>query len=119
VGKRRRRVFLIYGSLAVLYGTLILVLAAGWLRNFLVNQLGEGWGYAATAAALYLMTKKKIHPALAVVRNRLPVWKERFMAWRMTRAQQVGVAAAGLLLLVAPLPRNTTSEFQLEPAARW
>jgi len=41
------------------------------------------------------------------------------MAWRMTRMQQVGVAAAGLLLLAAPLPRMVTSEFQLEPAGRW
>ena len=118
-GRRRRRVFLIYGSLATLYGAFVLVLVAGWLRNFLVNRMGEGWGYAATAAVLYLMTRKTIQPALAAVRNRLPVWKEKFMAWRMTRAQQVGVAAAGLLLLVAPFPRHTTSEFQLEPAARW
>ena len=119
VGKRRRRVFLIYGWLAVLYGALVLVLVAGWLRNFMVNRLGEGWGYVATAAVLYLMTRKKIQPALAAARNRWPIWKERFMAWRITRTQQIGVAAAGLLLLVVPLPRVTTSEFQLEPADKW
>jgi len=119
VGRRRRRVYLTYGWLAILYGALVLVLVAGWLRNFLVNRLGEGWGYLATFAVLYLMTRKSIHPALAMARNRLPVWKERFMAWRMTRMQQVGIAAAGLLILAAPLPRMTTSEFQLEPAGRW
>jgi len=118
VGKRRRRIFLIYASLAALYGGLILVLIAGWLRNMLVGQLGAGWGYLATALVLYLMTRKSIQPALATARNRLPVWKERFMAWKMSRAQQLGAAAAGLLILFAPLPRTTTSEFQLEPAAR-
>ncbi len=119
VGKRRRRVFLIYGWLAILYGAFVLVIVAGWLRNFLVNRLGEAWGYTATVAVLYLMTRKKLEPALAAARNRWPVWKEKFMAWRMTRMQQVGVVAAGLLLLVAPLPRVTTSEFQLEPAGKW
>jgi len=119
VGRRRRRVYLLYGWLAVLYGAFIIVVAAGWLKNFMINQLGEGWGYTATVALLYFMLRKKIHPAIAMVRNRWPVWKERFMAWRMTRLQQAGVAAAGLLLLVTPLPRTTTSEFQLEPAAKW
>ena len=80
VGRRRRRVFLIYASLATLYGAFVLVLVAGWLRNFLVNQLGEGWGYTATAALLYLMTRKSIEPGLAAARNRWPVWKEKFMA---------------------------------------
>jgi putative peptide zinc metalloprotease protein len=117
VGKRRRRVYLIYASLAVLYGALILVLVAGWLRNFLVNRLGESWGYLSTAVILYLMTRKSLQPALAAARNRLPVWKERFMAWRMSR-MQMGIAAAGLLILMAPVSRTTTSEFQLEPAAR-
>jgi putative peptide zinc metalloprotease protein len=117
VGKRRRRIFLIYASLAVFYGALILVLVAGWLRNFLVNRLGEGWGYLATALVLYLMTRKNVQPTLAAARNRLPVWKERFMAWRMSR-MQMGIAAAGLLILMAPVSRTTTSEFQLEPAAR-
>ena len=118
VGKRRRRIFLIYASLAVLYGALILLLVAGWLRNFMVNRLGEGWGYAATAAVLYFMTRKSLLPALAAMRNRLPVWKEKIMAWRMTRMQQMGVAAAGLLILFTPISRTTTSEFQLEPAVR-
>lgn len=117
VGRRRRRIFLIYASLAVLYGAFILLLAAGWLRNFLVHRLGEGWGYPATALVLYLMLRKRIQPAVAAVRNRLPVWKERFMAWRMSRVQ-IGIAAAGLLILAAPISRTTTSEFLLEPAAR-
>jgi putative peptide zinc metalloprotease protein len=118
VGKRRRRIYLIYASLAALYGGLILLLVALWLRNFMVGRLGEVWGYLATALVLYLMTRKRIQPALAAARNRLPVWKERFMAWKMTRAQQLGTAVAGLLILFAPMTRTTTSEFQLEPAAR-
>jgi putative peptide zinc metalloprotease protein len=118
VGRRRQRIFLIYASLAALYGTFILLLVAGWLRNFLVRQLGDTWGYLATILALYLMTRKRFAPAVAMLRNRLPAWKERFMAWRMTRLQQAGVAAVGLLLLVPPFTRTTTSEFMLEPAHR-
>lgn len=118
VGKRRRRIFLIYASLAVLYGAFVLILVAGWLRNFLVNRLGVGWGYLITAVALYFMTRKSLLPALATVRNRLPVWKEHLMAWKMSRRQQVGVAAAFLLILVTPISRTTTSEFLLEPGVR-
>ena len=118
VGKRRRRIFLIYASLAVLYGALVLLLVAGWLRNFLVNRLGTGWGYLGTAAVLYFMTRKRLLPAIAAARNRLPVWKEKLMAWRMSRTQQVGIAAAFLLVLVMPVSRTTTSEFQLEPSVR-
>jgi len=118
VGKRRRRIFLIYSSLALLYGALILLLVAGWLRNFLVGRLGEEWGYFVTAAILYFMTRKNLLPALAAVRNRLPVWKEKLMAWRMSRTQQAGIAAAVLLVMVTPVSRTTTSEFQLEPSVR-
>ena len=118
VGRRRRRIYLVYGILAALYGGFIILLVAGWLRNFMVNRLGESWGYVATAAALYFMLRKKIQPGVALVRNRWPLWKERFMAWKMSRAQQVGIAAIGLLLLVPPLARKNTSEFRLEPVAR-
>ncbi|HMD32373.1 MAG TPA: efflux RND transporter periplasmic adaptor subunit [Candidatus Acidoferrales bacterium] len=118
VGRRRQRIFLIYASLAALYGAFVLLLVAGWLRNFLVRRLGEGWGYLATGCAVYLMTRKRIAPLVAMLRNRLPAWKESFMAWKMTRLQQVGIAAAGLLLLAPPFTRTITSEFQLEPAGR-
>ncbi len=40
------------------------------------------------------------------------------MAWKITRTQQVGIAAIVLLLLLPPLSRKTTSEFQLEPGRR-
>jgi len=118
VGKRRRRIFLIYGILAFLYSFFVLLLVAGWLRNFLVKRMGEGWGYAVTAVALYFMLRKRFVPAVAVLRNRLPAWKERLMAWRMTRAQGIGLAAAALLLVLPPFTRTTTSEFQLEPAGK-
>jgi putative peptide zinc metalloprotease protein len=118
VGKRRRRIYLTYGLLAMAYGTFVIVVIAGWLRNFMVTRLGTGYGYAATASILYFMMRKRLLPAVAHLRNRLPVWKENIMAWRMSRAQQVGVAAACLFLLLPPLAHKNTSEFQLEPAVR-
>jgi putative peptide zinc metalloprotease protein len=118
VGRRKRRIFLIYGILATLYGTFVLLVLTGWLKNFLVSRLGAEWGYLATAGVLYLMLRKRLRPAFAALRNRLPIWKEKFMAWRMTRAQQVGLAAIVALVLVPPLSRKNTSEFLLEPAGR-
>src|SRR5208282_4516900 len=118
VGRRKKRIYLIHASLAAVYSTFVLVLVAGWLRNFMVRQLGENWGYLATVLALYFMLRKRVQPAVAAVRIRLPLWKEKLMAWRMTRMQGVGIAAVGILLLLPPLSRKTTSEFQLEPASR-
>jgi len=118
VGRRRRRIYLSYGILAGLYSGFIILLVAGWLRNFMVHRLGEGWGYVATATALYFMLRKRFQPAVAAMRNRWPIWKENFMAWRISRAQQAGIVAACLLLLLPPLARKNTSEFQLEPAVR-
>jgi len=117
VGRRRQRIFLIYASLAAIYGAFVLLLVAGWLRNFLVAHLGAGWGYVATAVILYLMLRKRIVPAVAMLRSRAPAWKEQVMAWKMKRWQQVSVGAAALVLLVPPVSRITTSEFQLEPAS--
>jgi len=118
VGRRRQRIFLIYASLAALYGAFVLLLVAGWLRNFLVRNLGEGWGHVATVGVLYLMLRKRLSPVIALARNRIPAWKERLMAWKLTRLQQAGIAAAGLFLLLPPFSRTTTSEFRLEPAHR-
>jgi putative peptide zinc metalloprotease protein len=118
VGRRKRRIFLIYGFLATLYSTLVLILVAGWLRNFLVRRLGESWGYPVTAYLLYLMVRKRLQPGFSALRNRWPVWKEKSMVWKMTRVQQVGVAALVVLILVPPLSRKSTSEFLLEPAGR-
>lgn len=37
------------------------------------------------------------------------------MAWRITRTQQIGALAVGMLLLVPPFPSTVTSDFTLEP----
>jgi putative peptide zinc metalloprotease protein len=116
VGRRRKYIFLVYAVLAWLYGAFLLLLVAGWLKNFMVKRLGDNFGYIATGCVLYFILRKRVSPAIALLRNRLPVWKEKLMTWRLTRAQQVGIAAACLLLLVPPFSRKTTSEFQLESA---
>lgn len=118
VGRRRKRIFLTYGILAMLYSGFVIVLVAGWLRNFMVTRLGPNYGYPATAAVLYLMLRKRLQPILALVRNRWPLWKEKLMPSRMSRPQQWGIAAAVLLLLLPPLSHKNTSEFRLEPAVR-
>lgn len=37
------------------------------------------------------------------------------MRWKMTRLQQIGALALGVVLLVPPFPATTTSDFTLEP----
>src|SRR5712692_4230408 len=118
VGKRKRRIFLTYGIAAFLYGLFVIVLVARWLRNSMVGWLGGTWGHLATAGLLYLMLRKRLRPLAAAVRTGWPRAKEKFMAWKLTRGQQVGLLAAVVLLTIPPLTTKTSSEFVLEPGAR-
>ncbi|MBZ5564788.1 MAG: HlyD family efflux transporter periplasmic adaptor subunit [Acidobacteriia bacterium] len=115
--RRERRIYLVYASLAAVYGVLVLVLLLGFVNNIFVKHLGN-WGYLATAGVLYLMLRAKIRKASALVRASLRGLKEKFMAWRMTRWQQVAGAAALLVLVVPPTAVKVTSNFLLEPARR-
>ena len=113
--RRHRRVFLAFGVCAIVYSTLLLLLVLSWVNNIFVSKMGN-WGYVVTAAALYVLLRKRVRQAIPHVRGWWLKSREVYMRWKMTRRQQVAAAAIGVIL-IAPFASKVSSEFILEPAS--
>lgn len=116
--RRQRRIFFVFSVAAIVYSVTLLFVVLVFVNNVFVGRLGDWWGYVATAALLYLMFRGRLRKAMPHVRARLWKTREAFMRWKMTRAQQVAVAAAALVLFVPPFSSSVSSGFILEPGAR-
>jgi putative peptide zinc metalloprotease protein len=115
--RKEQRVFLGYGLAAGLYSLLILFFVLGFMDNAFTSWLGA-WGHLATVGVLCFAFRKRLGQWQTAAQAHLRNWKEEFMAWRMTRWQQVAGAAALLMLFVPPTAVKTTSDFLLEPQRR-
>jgi len=112
--KRQRRIFFLFGVAAVIYSTSLLILVLVFVKNILVNQLGD-WGYLATFGVIYFFARKGIREAIPVVRGWFRQKKEDYMAWKVTRWQQAGAAGLALLLLVPPMTTRVSTALVMEP----
>src|SRR5579863_889338 len=115
--KRQRRIFFLFGVAAILYSSSLLVVMIVFARNVLVSKLGDAWGYLATLVVIYFFARKGIQHALPAVRAWLRQKREDYMAWKMTRTQQVGALGLALLLLIPPVSSSVSSALVLEPGA--
>ncbi|MGH9775265.1 MAG: efflux RND transporter periplasmic adaptor subunit [Candidatus Acidiferrales bacterium] len=113
--RRQRRIFFIFGILALCYSTFVIVFVLLFVKNILISKFGVWWGYLGSAGMVYWFMRKKIRKALPVIRARWKQAKERYMAWKMTRPQMAGIAVAALLLTIPPMTGKITSDFILEP----
>ena len=113
--RRLRRVYMIFGLTALVYSNALLLLVVLFVKNVFVAKFGGWWGYVLTVALVYYFARKGLKKAW----HQLRVWwrekKEEYMAWRMTRGQQLGAAALAFALLVPPIPSRVASDFVLEP----
>jgi len=114
---RQRRIFLIFGLAAILYSTTLVLLVTLWLKNIFISKFGN-WGYLFTAGLVYYFARKGVRKSLPAVRAWLRGKREEYMAWKMTRAQQAGLAGAVLLLLLPPVPSKVSADLVLEPGRR-
>jgi len=113
--RRLRRIYAIFGLTAVVYSNALLVLVVVFVKNVLVSKFGN-WGYFLTLAVVYYFARKGLNKAWHQLRAWWREKKEEFMAWKMTRGQQVGAAALAFALLVPPIHTRVASDFILEPA---
>jgi putative peptide zinc metalloprotease protein len=111
---RERRIFFLFGVSAVVYSTSLLVLVLLFVKNILVTKLGT-WGYLATLGVIYFFARKGLREAIPMVRGWLRQKKEDYMAWKVTRLQQVGAAGLALLLVVPPMATRVSTGLVLEP----
>src|ERR1700678_113691 len=112
--RRQRRIFFLFGVSAVVYSTSLLIVVLLFVKNILVTKLGD-WGYLATLGVIYFFARKSLREAIPIVRGWLRQKKEDYMAWKVTRLQQVGAAGLALLLLVPPMATRVSTGLVLEP----
>jgi putative peptide zinc metalloprotease protein len=113
--KRHRRVFFLFGISAVIYSTTLLILMLLFVKNVLISQMGDEWGYLATLGVIYFFARNGLRKAVPAARAWLRDKREKYMAWKMTRAQQVGALGLILLILLPPLSSKVTTDLVLEP----
>ncbi|MGB0036069.1 MAG: efflux RND transporter periplasmic adaptor subunit [Candidatus Acidiferrales bacterium] len=112
--RRQRRIFFLFGVSAVIYSSTLLGLVLLFVKNVFVSKFGD-WGYLATAGVIYFFARKGLRSSLPLARAWLREKKEKYMAWKMTRVQQVGLLGVVLLLLIPPVPVNVSTDLVLEP----
>jgi putative peptide zinc metalloprotease protein len=112
--RRQRRIYLIFGITATVYSVSLLILVLLFVKNIFVTKFG-GWGYVLTLGAVYFFVGKNLKNALPHVRAWWREKKEEYMAWKISRTQQVGALGLALLFLIPPIPTRVASDFVLEP----
>jgi putative peptide zinc metalloprotease protein len=113
--KRQRRVFFLFGISAVIYSTSLVIIMLSFAKNVLVSKMGDEWGYLATLGVVYFFARKSLRKALPRARTWLRDKKEKYMAWKITRAQQVGALGLVLLFLLPPFSSKVSTDLVLEP----
>ena len=116
VGLRKHRIFLGFGLSAAAYGIIFLAFITLWFKNIFTSKFGD-WGYLITGYLVFMIARKKMGASISTRWLSLDGLKEKYMAWKMTRAQQVGGVAL-LILLAVPTSVTVPAEFVLEPGER-
>ncbi|MGB8542519.1 MAG: efflux RND transporter periplasmic adaptor subunit [Candidatus Acidiferrales bacterium] len=113
--KRQRRIFFLFGIAAIFYSASLLILVLSFVKNILVSKMGDAWGYFVTLCIVYFFARKSLRKALPAARTWIRDKKEKYMAWRMTRAQQAWALGLILVFLLPPFSSKLTTELVLEP----
>jgi putative peptide zinc metalloprotease protein len=114
VTPRERRIFLLYGSLAVLYSSGLLLVVAVWATGVLTGRLGP-WGWVVVAAAAWALAGRKLRRA---GRWMLDAAAGRTWATRRTAAAAAAVALLWLLALLVPWTVRVDGVAVVEPVER-
>jgi putative peptide zinc metalloprotease protein len=112
--KRQRRIFVLFGLSAIVYSASLLVLVVVFVKNVLVNRLGDGWGYLATAGVIYFFSRAGIRSAIPKVRAWLRTRREQYMHWKITPGRGIGAVAIALLIFLPPIPSRVSTPMLLE-----
>src|ERR1700733_11520790 len=113
--KRQRRVFFLFGISAIIYSTSLLIIMLLFVKNILVSQMGDEWGYLATLGVIYFFARTSLRKALPVARAWMRDKKEKYLAWKGTGAHQVGALGLVLLFLLRPFSSKVSTDLVLEP----
>lgn len=117
ISRRRRRIYLIYGVLAITYSSFILFVLFRLLRRWLVGWTGPA-GYLFLAAIVILAFRSRIKKGVAFVRY---IWSDKRDLFRSPAVAVPSIAAiAGVVLLLTVVRTATRIEapFTVTPGRR-
>lgn len=100
--RRKRRIYWIYGILAILYTVTLYILIVFWLRNVYLETF-RGFGYVLLAGTVYILFRKEIREGFNFLRFAYLDKKEILM--KKTKTKYAGIAI-GLLLLLITIPKT-------------
>ncbi len=117
VGRRRRRLFLLFGPAAVLYSVVILAVVILFAKNILTSRLGL-WGWALTAGFAWLVLRHRLSGLAGFLRERISHLWEWAKGGGVSR--RIQLVAGGLVLALFLLPATTrvSTGFVLQPGTR-
>jgi putative peptide zinc metalloprotease protein len=117
VTPREHRIFLIYGSLALLYTSLLLFLIGGWAAVSLIGWLG-GWGWAIVLFGVWLLARKQTRRAGRVLRVRAAEVLAGLRSRRILGGSAAAVALLGVLAMLIPWNVRVAGPAVIEPRQR-
>lgn len=105
LSRRRRRIYVVYASLALAYTVFIMLFIWGLIRNFYV-RFAPDFAIVLTIVTMFYFFKKRVR--LAVRTGRL-VYLDKKELLMSRRARPILLAAAAALLLLAAVPWSRRS----------
>ncbi len=117
VSRWRRRVYLVYGIVAILYTTLALLFVYAMFRGWFLDWFGPA-GYLVLASIILYLFRRKLIDGFLVLRH---VWLDKRELLRVPRHRWIGGGIVVALLAVLAIPRTPTrldARFVVEPCSR-
>jgi putative peptide zinc metalloprotease protein len=117
ISRWRRRVYLGYGAVAIVYTTLVLLFLYSMFRGWFLDWFGPA-GYVVLLAVITYLFRAKIREAAAFMRH---VWLDKRELLRDPRGRWITLGVLLAVALLAAVPRWPTridARFVVEPAHR-
>lgn len=117
ISRRRRRIYLVYGALSILYTAAIMIFIYSWVEAYLVSWFGPA-GYLLILLLAAYALRKKIRDGVRFMKH---VWLEKralFSSRRAVTAMTVLILLGVVALTAIRTPTRIDATFTVEPGRR-
>jgi multidrug resistance efflux pump len=113
--RRKRRIYWIYGILAILYTVTLYLVIIFWLRNVYLETF-RGFGYVLLAATVYFLFRKELRHGFNFFKFVYLDKKEILMKKLKTKYTAGAIAILLLLLAIPKTHMKVSGPFEVRPA---
>ena len=117
VSRRKHRVYLIYGTLHILYANFVILVILFFVKNVAVSTMGL-WGWVAAGVLAWILLRPSVMALGRLLGVALKHSKEAVMRWQSSWQSKAVAATLLALVLLPPFASKVTTDFVLEPGAR-